>query len=473
MQSVLDEVQRKALAASEGKRGFGYFMEMGLGKTLTALADFQRALDDGDATRMLVVCPNSFKGGWRAEIAKHGFDFDAHIYETGSKASKAWLRGSFDRPPVLIMHYQGLRTAGGIADACAFADAKPTFGVFDESIQIKTFDSSQTKRSIELGKHLEFARILSGKPTTQGPHDLWAQMRAIGKLNGFNYHSFKTQFAVKGGWGGEQVIGVKNEEYLAELIEPHVFRALKADWTDLPPKSYTIREYDMSAEQAAQYASMHDDFVLWLTETDGVTIEQAITRYMKLAQIQAGFIIDEEKQVHELVTLAHNPRVNALKEVLETEVTGKVAIVYHHRYSGDILLRALVEGRPAYITGGMPAEVIEYQKSRFNDDPSCRYILLQDQASKYGHTLLGGPEPDNRCATTLFFENTYSLDTRSQVEDRIHRRGQTADNVLYVDFAGTPLDRNCIEALQRKEDLYQAVFSLIRRAVPGQKAVFA
>ena len=56
-------------------------------------------------------------------------------------------------------------------------------------------------------------------------------------------------------------------------------------------------------------------------------------------------------------------------------------------------------------------------------------MLLQAEAGKYGHTLVG--TPDDPCATMIFFENSYSLDTRSQLEDRIHRMGAVAESCLY------------------------------------------
>ena len=40
--SELDLVQVEALRQARGKRGFGYFLQMGLGKTLTALEEFRR-----------------------------------------------------------------------------------------------------------------------------------------------------------------------------------------------------------------------------------------------------------------------------------------------------------------------------------------------------------------------------------------------------------------------------------------------
>lgn len=61
----------------------------------------------------------------------------------------------------------------------------------------------------------------------------------------------------------------------------------------------------------------------------------------------------------------------------------------------------------------------------------------------------------------IFYENTYSLDDRSQIEDRPHRHGQNYA-VSYIDLVGTPLDYDCVEALQRKEGVFQAVFAPLR-----------
>jgi len=310
---------------------------------------------------------------------------------------------------------------------------------------------------------LTYSRILSGKPIKQGPHDLWSQMRVIKQLNGREYYPFKSAFCRMGGFKMKQVLGVQNEDILSKLIEPHVFRATKADWADLPPKTYTVREYKLTPEMKAMYDSMYHDFVLWLNSSEAVTVDAAITKYIKLAQIQCGWIYDEDGKVRSLVPDERNPRLKLLLETLETEVSGKAAIVYHHKPVFDQLLRAL--GGPtvcAWIKGGMsPAEITE-QKRRFNEDRNVRNILLQDDAAKYGHTLLGLPEAGHMCYTMLFYENNYSLDTRSQIEDRIHRHGQAADSVLYLDSVGTPLDRDCVRALQRKESVFQAVFANLR-----------
>ena len=120
----------------------------------------------------------------------------------------------------------------------------------------------------------------------------------------------------------------------------------------------------------------------------------------------------------------------------------------------------------AWIGGGMKPEEVAEQKARFNEDPACRVILLQCDAARYGHTLLGGPGEDDKCRTMIFFENSYSADTRDQIEDRIHRRGQTGESVLYIDLSGSDLDRRIVKALQRKDQLYRSVFKNLKVAEP-------
>ena len=260
-----------------------------------------------------------------------------------------------------------------------------------------------------------------------------------------------------GGFRAKKVIGTQNEELLASKIEKFIFRASKADWTDLPPKMYTSRQYQLTPTLDRMYKSMEDDFVLWLNEVENVAVDAFITKYIKLAQIQSGFIIKEDGKIEELVSPELNPRFTLVREIVE-EVDGKVVIPYVHRYTLNLLERALAEYNPAFIKGMMEPKEIQSQKDKFNGDISCRVILVQSRAGKYGHTLLGGQDDIDKCNTMVFAENSYSLDDRSQIEDRIHRHGQT-NSCLYVDLWGTKLDHKITMALQAKEDIAQAVFS--------------
>ena len=461
----LDPVQVEALKFGQGKRGVGYGMEMGLGKTLTALEEFRRAAGNRIATRLVVVAPNSFKQGWADEVEKHGFDFDVHVFVSGSKTNEKWLSARYTKPPVLVINYEAIRSPTVLLRLVAWMRIKPTMIAFDESIQIKTHDSQQTKAALSMALEAVMVRCLTGLPQTQGPHDLYPQLRAVGLFSGMKFWAFRNTFCVMGGWENKQVMGVKNADWLAREMAPVWFQARKSDWLpDLPRKDYSTRTYEMSGEQAAQYRQMHDEFVLEL-ETGNVSVDVAVSKYEKLSQIQCGFIIDRDQTVRELVQPTQNPRLAVLRDLIE-QVPGKVIVIYRHRAVFDLLDLYGNLDEPAYIKGLMKPEEIAEQKDRFNNDPDCRVLLGQAEATKYGHTLLGGAADRDHCSTMIFFENSYSLDTRTQVEDRIHRRGQRGENVLYIDLAGTELDRRVVRALQKKEDLYDAVFSKLKAAEP-------
>lgn len=449
------KVQEAALAAGKGKPGFAYFCEMGLGKTLTALTEFITLTKTREVTRLVVVCPNSFKSGWLDEIQKQGVQVHPHIFASGSDYENGrFLKEQYTKPPVLIVNYEAIRKETTQEYVQKFIAGKRCMLVLDESVQIKTYNSQQTKAALKLSSQFAYSRILSGKPVTQGPHDLWAQLRAIGAIE-TKYFPFKTTFCRMGGFKGKKVVGAQNEELLAATIEKFIFRASKADWTDLPEKMYTSRQYQLTPQLASMYKSMEDDFVLWLDEGI-VTVDAFITKYIKLAQIQSGFIIKEDSTIQELVPPEQNPRFLLVRELIE-EANGKVIVPYIHRYTLSLLQRALAEYNPTYISGGMKPEEIQANKDKFNNDPLCRVILVQSRAGKYGHTLLGGPSVQDKCSTMVFAENSYSLDDRSQVEDRMHRHGQT-ETCLYVDIWGTELDHRVTKALQTKESIAQAVF---------------
>ena len=133
---VLLEVQRAARKAGHGKPGFAYYCEMGLGKTLTALTEFvdlTKSLPEPEVTRMVVVCPNSFKGGWIDEIKKHGINVHPHVFESGADyANDQFAKTVFTKPPVLIINYEAIRKAENQAYIARFTNGKVCMIVLDE-----------------------------------------------------------------------------------------------------------------------------------------------------------------------------------------------------------------------------------------------------------------------------------------------------------------------------------------------------
>ena len=81
----------------------------------------------------------------------------------------------------------------------------------------------------------------------------------------------------------------------------------------------------------------------------------------------------------------------------------------------------------------MTSTDVEREKTRFHTDASCQIMLGQGQAIKYGRTLVGSET--NPCYLVCFFENDYSLDTRTQCG----ARPQGAHQQMPVHIWGTTI----------------------------------
>lgn len=428
---------------ARGRESFAYLLDMGLGKTSVVLAE--AVVQIGRIAGLIVVCPNSLKYNWINEAQKFKTNIAAAAWpDEADTDAGLWMQ---------VINYEAIITPRGYAHISKLLTF-PTMLVLDESIHIKNPQAKRTKALIALSKEAKYRRILSGAPVVQGPHDLWAQLRFLGALSGVNFYVFRNTYCVMGGWKGKQVVGSRNEEGLTAMINSIGFRAKKSDWLDLPDKIYTTRSVELTDAQKKHYIEMANDFMTTVVKSE-CSAQMVLTQMQKLQQIGSNFLIDDTGEAHTLE--GTNPKLELLLEILE-EITGKVIIFTYYRYSTQLLHRMVKNS--LVIIGGLDREETERAIVAFNKDSTIRVLIAQIQTGKYGHNLLGG-EGDDACATTIFYENSFSLDARMQAEDRNHRIGQKRA-VVYIDLLATPIDQMAIDALQRKQNVAQRIVDGIR-----------
>lgn len=460
-------VQQRALDLAYGKEGYAWFLEQGLGKTALALAEFTLLLREDKVDCMVVIVPPGLLGSWPKEAQTLGMNTPIRAWnkkrnKEQERKNRNMLRTT--EPFIFLMNYEAL-SGRGAHYLTEMLGSHRCYLALDESSHIK---NPRSQRGVFLRKEkrqASFRRVLSGTPSPQGVHDLWAQMDFVGCMIGMNFYQFRHHFCDMGGYLGKKIVGAKNLDQLARMLEPHSFTAKKKDWwDDCPEKIWMTRDAVMVPRQADLYAEMRDTFIATIDEMgeELVTVDMAISMMMKLQQISSGFIRDEEGNDIELVEPLKNPKaMQALEAISETK--GKVITFAHHQYSVR-LMRQLFEhyNMPyAYILAKMTGDEIEEQKALFNSVGDPYQILCSLQAGKWGHTLLGGGPDDERCSTTIFFENTYSLETRLQAEDRDHRYGQDRA-CCYWDVVTSPQDAAVIGALQDKSNLSDRILSALR-----------
>jgi hypothetical protein len=358
---------------------------------------------------------------------------------------------------IVVANYEALAYKDKVA-ALENLVGPHTMIVADESIRLKNPASAAFKSGHRLAKQCGVRRALSGKPMTQGPHDLYGQLRFIGELDGWTFSTFKSAFCDLGGYMGKQIRGAKNVDRLNKILEQCSWTARKIEWIqDFVLPDYTIRRVEMTGRQKELYNQLQREFVAELDDGSLITAEQIVTRLMKQAQVASGFIFDGSGNPISVVRPDENPRLNLIKNILTDELDTKLIVYCNYRPTIELLLTELSAFNPAVIRG-RATDTIE-QKQKFNDDPTCRVMVAQIEAAKYGHELIGSKA--DPCFTSIYFEGSYSLDSRSQTEER-NQYGDIAVATTIIDIYSTPLDEAVVKAIQRKESMVMAVMKHAR-----------
>ncbi len=474
----LFDVQKRALEESEGKPGFCFFMEQGLGKTRTVAQEFYELAGRDLADVLVVVCPRSLRGNWRDEMVECGYPFPIILLNDEKKDLKV-IKELGARPYVLVFHYELVLTRGRAIVEELLKQGRKVYMALDESVRIKNFKSKngdrlyllatgQNRLEIRNGRKVRYQvvkadhppiaykRVLSGTPAPQGPHDLWNQFRFIGAMERTPYFAFRTLYCKMGGFDRKKIVGAKNLDVLRMRTGDMAFRAKKVDWTDLPEKLWAHpREIDLTERQRRAYLEILHEFAMEIGPDEYITVEMAITVKNKLQQICSGWVYDNEKEVREIVPVSDNPKLQDLREFIEG-IDSKVLVFYFFKPTREYL-EQLAESMGigyTFLESGLKDAEFDARKARFNTEDECQIAFCQTDAVKEGHTLLG--TKNRPCHTTYFLENTYSLYARKQAEDRNHRHGQY-NAVTYHDVSSSREDKAIIKALQKKDDLMEAL----------------
>lgn len=443
-------------------RGWGHFLDMRLGKTATLLNEFAILHRDYGVKWLVVLSPNKFKDGWRTEALRLGLlDMDPFVFESGPKAlqnMRQYMRGR--TYGILVLNHESIRIVDVFNELMSLmASATSTLAV-DESAVFRNRTAHTTKLALRLASNAAFVRALSGLPAPNSVLDLFSQFRLMGYLNNVAFSTFAASFAVMGGYKGYQVRGVKNESALNAMLSLCSFRARRQDWGTWHEPDMELVELGMTSKQKEMYATMERHFVAMLENGPTVSVKNVITQAVKLQQISSGYVLDKDGQVHHIEEFSKVPKVVDLLDRLDNYIPGKTIVLYHFAETGRLLRNLLKDRDIACIYGASDMARdglgIESEKDRFNKDPSCRVLVGQISATKYGHTLVGTKQMP--CETTIYLENSYSLDDRAQSEQRNQGAHQTGP-VTIVDYASTRIEKRVILALQRKADIAAALMS--------------
>ncbi len=466
--------QRECLSASWNKKDFALFLEQGLGKTKIVLDTADALFAEKRIGSLLIVAPNGVHSNWvRREIPLH-MESPRIVVEYSAKrmGTKHLQRdlynllypcGTTRKLRILAVNVEAFSSPSTIVEtAKSMLEKFPGLMVVDESTRIKTPGAARTKRVISVGRKAKYRRILTGTPVTQSPFDLYSQMGFLDySVLGFwsfyafrhNYGRFEKQFASRDGktWEYESLIKYVRLDDLSNKIAPFSFRRLKRECIDLPEKIYKVYGIDLTPAQQKLYDRVLGEGVLEFEDLAMLTPLQ-ITRLLRCQQIVGGFFPAEDPTdpVGARPIPGKNPKLDLLMESIEDNpgedgLSLKSIVWARFRVEIAVVARELRSkyGHESVVElhGGVPMKNRIESRRRFQEDPSCRFLIGQ-QRSGIGVDL-------HAAETVYYYSNSFSYEERYQTEDRAHRIG-LKHPVVYVDLvAHDTVDERIREVLHQ------------------------
>ena len=463
--------QRETLERSAHKSLYALFLEMGLGKSKILLDNAGFLFEEGKISGLLIVSPKGNLRNWDVhEVSKHLPDhIERNVLVWQPNHTKQWLKAykemvEQDSDGVLNIFLVNVE-AFATTKACKFVeDFMVTHDVMmaiDESTTIKNPKAKRTKHLIKLAPLADYRRILTGFPITKAPLDLYSQCYFLSpNLLGFSsYYAFSARYAITqarrmGAHSFQQIVGFQRLEELQESIKDFSIRKTKDQCLDLPPKVYTKRYVELTAEQKKAYGTMKQK-ALMVLDNEVFSTMNVLTQIMRLQQVVAGSLRNESG---ETIVLKNN-RVQAVLDLLE-ETSGKAVIFAVFQTDIQELEKAIAnkygEKSVASYYGKTPQDERQKIIDRFQDPESeLRYFISNPQTGGRGITLTEG-------STMIFYSNSYDLELRVQAEDRIHRIGQDK-SCTYVDLVSKDtVDEKILQNLLSKVKISNEVLGEVR-----------
>lgn len=445
----LKPFQRRGVARAVTWKGSINAFQVGLGKTITALAAARIA----GAFPLIVVCQASKKLDWAEEAAE---------WIPGRLVEVIDGRGSYvyAGADIYIVNYDVLQDGKDKqrGRAAQLAALKPRMVVLDESQLIKERSAGRTRAALKLAAAAEYRLLLSGTAVKNRPGELITQLEAVGGLGDFGgVQGFRQRYCVTSEMriGGAVVDkegdGARNAIELHERLSRRwYFRLTK---TEVLPELPPVRRHvvPLAIDNEEEYIHARDRFLRWVYDASLTDVEYLATLPADWSEAERSEAMREHaRERQERASRAQQlAQINALKRVAARGMLGGVIrwiddfikdgsklIVFAHHKDIQRELFAAFPGS-ARLSAADDDAGQHVHKHRFQTDPDCPLIVVSMAVGATGHTLTAA----HACA---FVELAWTPADHDQGEGRAYGRMNdphgldsywlVADGTIYADI---------------------------------------
>ena len=415
---------------------------MGMGKTVqsASIACIRKNLYN--YKHCLIICAvNGSKYNWKKECELFTNE-KAHILGTRInkkgidviKSNKEKLEDikNIDKMPYFIITNKETLRDNKIIKEIEKQSDKINMCIYDEIHMSANTKSQQGKGLLKINCDCKIA--LSGTPILNNPLDTYMVMKWLG----YETHSmtaYKQRYCVFGGYGGYEIVSYKNVDELKNRFNKIQLRRLKENCLNLPPKLHETEYLELTPKQRILYNEVYNDITC---NVDNKQLSpNPLVRTIRLRQVtaNAGILSDTVKD-----SVKYD---RCLEIVADLAKENRKCLIFSNWVDVVMpLYEKLNKYNPALIIGETK-NIVEQEKDKLNNDPTCFCAIGTIGAMGTSHTLTGAD-------TVIFLDEPWNRGTKEQCEDRAYRIGtKTSINIITFICKDT-IDERINEIVQEK-----------------------
>ena len=441
--SYLMKHQKRDLGTAAKNPRWGFFNDTGTGKTVIGIEIIKMFNH-----KTLVICPKSIIwAAWLMDIDEFAPELKAvNLWKANKSTNPKVLNKALERNQVCIINFESFKTLNKRLLSCGFEMV-----LIDESSKIKSPKSQITKDITDFCDHIPHVYLFSGTPAPNNNMEYFSQARIIDpSLFGKSFYQFRTKYFYSvDQYGYKWIQDPMLEKDLMEKLGTISSVVRKEDVLDLPERTSREWQVEFNADEKRHYNDMAKDLYIQV-ENDEITAKNGAVKLMKLRQVTAGFVYDEEREIH----VFGNSKLKGLMELLELEIGNKQVIIWTQFQVEATQIKDKLGDKAAICNGTVSDDEIQ-EASKLFKSGKLQYLIAHPKTLGHGHTLVN-------CSYAVYYSLSYSLEEHEQSRDRIYRKGQVNYCTYYYITVPNTIDGVIMSALDKKKDTSLAVLNYIK-----------
>lgn len=443
---------------NNGHSGVMLDMEMGTGKTMTAMAIIGHLQK---AKRVLVICPKISLGVWDREYQKFA-NYDYILCPLNGTAKKRLQlmqelmnNEKYHDKSIVVINYEYVYTFEKI-----LAKWRPDIIICDESHKIKSPTAQQTKSILRLGNLASYKICLTGTPLTNNILDFFSQYKFLdSSVLGDSFTAYKNKYVITGMFNEYLRPNPIHFNELKYRLGTISYRVTKEECLDLPPFNDVYLPVEFSPQNFKLYKEFEREFVVWLNEQTKVTTENALTQTLKLRQMTGGFCYDYDKDGNRFVVDFDDAKATACAELIENIVEGGNKVIVFAEFQAEIeKVKSICDKfkikSVTYYGGTSETKKNEAYNEFVNGD--AMVFIGQIESAGISITL-------TNAKYTIFYSTGYKYGSYDQARSRMHRKGQTKNCTYYHLVIKGTIDEKINKSLDKKEKLAETIIDSYKK----------